>query len=171
MQGNKFQAFFCLHLMAMLNSSWKSKIHCLKIFKKSHNTNKKIFIIQKCLFMLPVLGGLFFRWGSFCTNQCISAASHAGNQLVAHWGVDASVTLIAACSSPVLLGPQCVIFLSTILHRFSVRLRSDDLAGQSTTVIPESANQLLVVWALQAVLEKEIRNSGKPVSRQKLDTW
>ncbi len=64
--------------------------------------------------------------------------------------MEAQVTLIAAFRSSALLGLVSVIFLLTILHRYSMGFRSGEFAGQSSTVTPWSLNQLLVplaVWA------------------------
>jgi len=64
-----------------------------------------------------------------------------------------------------------LIFLFTIPHRFSVRFRSGELAGQSSTVISWSANHLEVVlaqWAgAKVLLQNEISISIKLVSRWK----
>ncbi len=43
----------------------------------------------------------------------------------------------------------CLIFLLTIPHRFSMGFRSDEFAGQSSTVTPWSFNQLLVLLVNQ----------------------
>ncbi len=64
--------------------------------------------------------------------------------------MEAQVALIAAFRSSALLGLVSLIFLLTILHRFSMGFRSGEFAGQSSTVTPWSLNQLLVplaVWA------------------------
>ncbi len=63
---------------------------------------------------------------------------------------EAQVALIAAFRSSALLGMASLIFLLTIHHRFSMGFRSGEFAGQSSTLIPWSLNQLLVplaVWA------------------------
>ncbi len=62
--------------------------------------------------------------------------------------MEAQVALIVAFRSSALLG--LVIFLLTILHRFSVGFRSGEFAGQSSTVTPWSLNQLLVPLAVCA---------------------
>jgi len=82
--------------------------------------------------------------GSFCMNDCINAAWHEGDQSVALLRCnEAQVALIAAFRSSVLLG-----LVSLIID--SLRFRSGEFAGQSSTVTPWSLNQLLVplaVWA------------------------
>ena len=64
-----------------------------------------------------------------------------------------------------------LIFLFKIPNRFSVRFRSGELAGQSSTVISWSANLLkvvLVLWAgAKFLLQNEISISIKLVSRWK----
>ncbi len=79
--------------------------------------------------------------------------------------------LIVAFRSSALLGLVSLIFLLTILHRFSMGFRSGELAGQSSTVTPWSLNQLLVplagVGRCQVRLENEISISIKLVSRRK----
>uniref|UniRef100_A0A9J8BAP5 Transposase n=1 Tax=Cyprinus carpio carpio TaxID=630221 RepID=A0A9J8BAP5_CYPCA len=46
-----------------------------------------------------------------------------------------------------IFGLLFLIFLLTILHRFSLGFRSGEFAGQSSTPTPWSFNQFLVVWA------------------------
>ncbi len=60
----------------------------------------------------------------------------------------AQVALIVAFSSSALLGLAYHIFLFTIPHRFSMGLRSGEIAGQLRTGIPWSLNQVLVALAL-----------------------
>ncbi len=94
---------------------------------------------------------LILSWGSFCLNYCSNAAWH---------GVDQSVALLRCYESPgcsdsglsssALLGLAYRIFLFTIPHRFSMGLRSGELAGQLRTGIPWSLNQVLVALALCA---------------------
>ncbi len=59
---------------------------------------------------------------------------------------EAQVSLTAAFSSSALLSLVSLFFLLTIAHRFSMGFRSDEFAGQSSTVTPWSLNQLLVLW-------------------------
>ncbi len=84
-------------------------------------------------------------------NYCINAALHGDNQTVALLRCnEAQVALIAAFRSSALLGLVSLVFLLTILHRFSMGFRSGEFAGQSSTVTIRSLNQLLVplaVWA------------------------
>ncbi len=103
--------------------------------------------------------------GSFSANSSISEVWHGSDQTVAllrhYW----------AFSSSVLLERPFLIFLLKISHRFHMGFRSGMLAGQSSTVISWSANNLEVVLALWAgakvLLEKEISISIKLVSRWK----
>ncbi len=84
----------------------------------------------------------------------ITASIRRGMEVISLWhcwgGMEAQVALIAAFRSSALLGLVSLIFLLTILHRFSMGFRSGEFAGQSSTVTPWSLNQLLVplaVWA------------------------
>ncbi len=64
--------------------------------------------------------------------------------------MEAPVSLTVAFSSSAFFGLLFLIFLLTIPHIFSIRFRSGELAGQSSTPTPWSFNQLLVllgVWA------------------------
>ncbi len=89
-------------------------------------------------------------WAYFCMN-CINVVWHGGDSLWHCSGVmKDQVALIAAFRSSALLGLVYLVFLLTIPHRFSMRFRSGEFAGQSSTVTPWSFNQLLVplaVWA------------------------
>ncbi len=62
---------------------------------------------------------------------------------------EAQVSLTVAFSSSALFGLLFLIFLLTILHRFSM-FRSGEFAGQSSTPTPWSFNQLLVLLAVWA---------------------
>ncbi len=64
--------------------------------------------------------------------------------------MEAQVSLTVAFSSSALLDLVSLIFLLTIPHRFSMGFRSEEFAGQSSTVTPWSLNQLLVPLALWA---------------------
>ncbi len=61
-------------------------------------------------------------------------------------GTEAQVSLTVAFSSSKLLGLVSLIFLLTILHRFSMTFRSGEFDGQSSTVTPWSLNQLLFLF-------------------------
>ena len=111
-------------------------------------------------------------WGSFCTNYCFSAVWHKGNQPVAllrcYWSTGCfDSDLLLLC----IVCQMLLIFLFTIPHRFSVRFRSGEFAGQSSTVLSWSANNLQVVVALLAgakvLLQNEISISIKLFSRWK----
>ncbi len=65
------------------------------------------------------------------------------------WGVmEAQVYLTVAFSSSAFFGLLFLIFLLTILHRFSMGFRSGEFAEQSSTPTPWSFNQLLVILAV-----------------------
>ncbi len=85
--------------------------------------------------------------------------------------MEAQVSLTVAFGSSALLGLVSLIFLLTIPHRFSMGFRSDEFAGQSSTVTPWSLNQLLVhlaVWAgAKSCWKNEISISIKLFSRRK----
>ncbi len=101
-----------------------------------HKTNKKHFLVNCCpsekyvhlLYMYSILGR-----GFFCFNYCLNAAWHGGDQFVAllRW-CEAQVSLTVAFSSSACFGLLFLIFLLTILHRFSM-FRSGEFAGQSST--------------------------------------
>ena len=67
---------------------------------------------------------------------------------------------IAAFSSSALLGLMSLIFLLAMPHRFSMEFRSGEFAGQSSTVILRSCDQVLVLLAVwgrcQVLLENEV---------------
>ncbi len=86
--------------------------------------------------------------GSFCFNYCLNSAWHGGDPFVAllRW-YEAQVSLTVAFSSSAFFGLLFLIFLLTILHRFSM-FRSGEFAGQSSTPTPWSFNQLLVILAV-----------------------
>lgn len=70
-----------------------------------------------------------------------------------YWGVmEAQFLLIVVFSLSELLGLVCLIFLLTVLHRFSVRFRSGKFIGQSSNN--------LAVWA-GVLQEYEIRLSAE----------
>ncbi len=108
------------------------------------------------LYMYSILGR-----GSFCFNYCLNSAWHGGDQFVAllRW-YEAQVSLTVAFSSSAFLGLLFLIFLLTILHRFSMFrsgvshrfsiFRSGEFAGQSSTPTPWSFNQLLLLLAVWA---------------------
>ncbi len=65
--------------------------------------------------------------------------------------MEAQVSLTVAFSSSAFFGLLFIIFLLAILHRFSIRFRSGEFAGQSSTPTPWLFNQLLVLLAVWAV--------------------
>ncbi len=116
------------------------------------------------LYMYSILGR-----GSFSFNYCLNSSWHGGDQFVAllRW-CEAQVSLTVAFSSSVFVGLLFLIFLLTILHRFSMGFRSGEFAGQSSTPTPWSFNQLLVLLAVcQILLESEISIFKKLISRRK----
>ncbi len=60
--------------------------------------------------------------------------------------MEAQVSLTVASSA--YFGLLFLIFLLTVLHRFSMGFRSGEYAGQSSTLTPWSFNQLLVLLAV-----------------------
>ncbi len=64
--------------------------------------------------------------------------------------MEAQVSLAVAFSSSAFFGLLFLIFLLTILHRFSIGFRYGEFAGQSSTPTPWSFNQLLVILAVYA---------------------
>ncbi len=106
----------------------------------------------------------------------ITASIRRGMEVISLWhcwgGLEAQVSLTVAFSSSAFFGLLFLIFLLTILHRFSIGFRSGEFAGQSSTPTPWLCNQLLVllaVWAesCQILLENEIIIFKKLVSRRK----
>ncbi len=82
--------------------------------------------------------------------------------------MEAQDSLTVAFSSSVFVGLLFLIFLLTILHRFSMGFTSGEFAGQSSTPTPCSFNQLLVLLAVcQILLESEISIFKKLISRKK----
>ncbi len=82
----------------------------------------------------------------------ITASIRRGMEVISLWhcwgGVEAQVSLTVAFSSSGFFGLLFLILLLTILHRFSMRFRSGEFAGQSSTPTPWSFNQLLVLLAV-----------------------
>ncbi len=83
--------------------------------------------------------------------------------------MEAQVSLTVAFRSSALFGLVSLIFLLTILHRFSMGFRSGEFAAQSSTVTPWSLNHGTFgsVGRCQVLLENEISISIKLVSRRK----
>ncbi len=94
----------------------------------------------------------------------ITASMQCGMEAISLWhcsGVmEAQVAWIAAFMSSALLGLVSLIFLLTIPHRFSMGFRSGKFAGQSSTVIPWSLNQLLVPLAVWAGAQMALGTGG-----------
>ncbi len=114
------------------------------------------------LYMYSILGR-----GSFCFNYCLNSAWHGGDQFVAllRWYgspgfFDSGLQLIC------IFGLFFLIFLLTILHRFSMGFRSGEFAGQSGTPTPWSS-RFGSVGRCQIQLENEISIFKKLVSRRK----
>ena len=130
--------------------------------KTPNSVSQKIWILQykkdfqsrnvslmKSMFMYictQYLVGAPFAW--------ITASMQGGMEAISLWhcwGVmEAQVVLIVAFSSSALLGLVSLSFLLTILRRFSMGFRSGEFASQSSTVIPWSLNQVLVLLAVWA---------------------
>ncbi len=118
-----------------------------------HKINKKdiLYRIVRLLKFMFISMHSILGWASFCMNYCINAAWHGDSQPVALLRCnEAQAALIPAFRSSALLGLVSLIFLLTIPHRFSIEFRSDEFAGQSSTVTTWSLNQLLVPLALCA---------------------
>ncbi len=128
-----------------------------QLMKTPNSVSQKIRILLKTntkkgfldLFYMcstQYLVGAPFAW--------ITAAMRRGMESISLWHCSgvmrAQVALIVAFSSSALLGLAYRIFLFTILHRFSMGLRSGEFAGQLRTGIPWSLNQVLVALALCA---------------------
>ncbi len=64
--------------------------------------------------------------------------------------MEAQVSLTVVFISSAFFGLLFLIFLLTMLHRFSMGFRSGEFAGQSSTPTPWSFNQLLVLLAVWA---------------------
>ncbi len=64
--------------------------------------------------------------------------------------MEAQVSLTVAFRSFAFFGLLFLIFLLTILYRFSMGFRSGEFAGQSSTPTPWSFNQLLMLLAVLA---------------------
>ncbi len=84
----------------------------------------------------------------------ITASIRRGMEVISLWhcwgGMEAQVSLAVASSSSAFCGLLFLIFLLTISHISSLRFRSGEFAGQSSTVTPCSFNQLLVLLAVWA---------------------
>ncbi len=83
----------------------------------------------------------------FCMNYCINSAWREDNQSVALFRCNEDqVALIAVFSSSALLGLVSLIFLLTILQRFSMRFRSGEFAGRSSTVTHGHWTSFWYLW-------------------------
>ncbi len=113
------------------------------------------------------LDGLHFAW--------IAASMRRGMEAISLWhcsGVmEAQVALIAAFRSSALLSLMSLIFLLTILHRFSMGFRSGRVCWPikhgNTKVIEPAFGTFGSVGRCQVLLEKGISISIKLVSRKK----
>ncbi len=94
----------------------------------------------------------------------ITASIRRGMEVISLWhcwgGMEAQVSLTVAFSSPAFFGLLFLVFLLTIPHRFSVRFRSGEFAGQSSTPTPWSFNQLLVLLAVWAGAKMKIKSAS-----------
>ncbi len=149
-----FQEFFCFNSDGYDLQPRKKKNQYLKkleYFLKDQS--KKDLQNRKCS-RSPKIGLIthsILSWGSFCTHYCFNAAWHGGDQPVAllrhYWSpgcFDSGLQLVCIVWSD-------VTYLSLDnTHRFSMGFRSGEMAGQSSTVISWSANQLEVVLPLWA---------------------
>ncbi len=93
---------------------------------------------------------------------------------------EAQVSLTVALSSSAFYGLLFLIFLLTILHRFSM-FRSGEFAGQSSTPTPCSFNHLLVLlavwtaakscWKMKSASLKSCYKTCKTCSHLKRGLW
>ncbi len=79
----------------------------------------------------------------------ITASIRRGMEVISLWhcsgDMEAQLALTVAFSSSAFFGLLFLIFLLTMLNRFSMGFRSGEFAGQSSTPTPWSFNQLLVL--------------------------
>ena len=126
--------------------------------KKIKNISNKCKASEKYVHFYALSTWAPFAW--------ITASMQHGMDAISLWhcsGVmEAQVAMIAAFRSSALLGQVSLIFLLTIPHRFSTGFRSGKFAGQSSTVIPWSLNQLLVPLAVWAGAKWKIKSACQP---------
>ena len=115
-------------------------IFCRKKRKKlgSHQINQNMVLSKRYVNLQYLVGNPF---------ALITASMRRGIEAISLWhclGVmEAQISLMLAVSSSLFLGLVPLIFLLIIPHRFSMRFRSSELAGQSSTVMAWASNQ---VW-------------------------
>ncbi len=152
-QSETFQVFI----------SWNFDDYGFQIMKTQNSVSQKIRILHKINKKKDILNrnvrllkSMFISMHSILgrASFCITASIRRGMEVINLWHcsglMEAQVVLIAAFRSSTLLGLVSLIFLLTILHRFSLGFRSGEFADQSSTVTPWPLNQLLVplaVWA------------------------
>ncbi len=116
-----------------------------------HKINKKGYFKQKCqasekyvhFYALNTRLGLLLH-------ELLHQCGVAWKPVALLRSNEAQVAFIAAFMSSALLGLMSLILFLTIPHRFSMRFRSGEFAGWSSTVTSWSLNQRLVplaVWA------------------------
>ncbi len=115
-----------------------------------HKINKKEYCKQKCLASEKYVHfHALNTWLGLLLHELLHQCGVAAISLWHCSGLmEAQVALIAAFRSSALLGLMSLIFLLTILHRFSMGFRSGEFADQSGTVTPWPLNQLLVPLAV-----------------------
>lgn len=142
----KLKCFKLFFIVILIITAYSSKM------KENGISGKKVYKTEMssfwkvCGFFHAMLGQV-----SFSMNYCISEVRHEGHQPVAllrsYWSSgcsDSSLQLIW------IVGWVFLIFLLTTPHRSSVGFRPGQLAGQSSTVVWWSAEQLVVALALWA---------------------
>ncbi len=130
--------FYLFFINDILHIQYECSSLCTSVVNSSYvalcianGISCKYILLYYLLYIYSILG-----WASFCFNYCLNSAWHGGDQFVAllRW-CEAQVSLTVAFSSSAFFGLLFLIFLLTILHRFSM-FRSGEFAGQ-----------LLAVWA------------------------
>ena len=133
----------------MAYSSRKPQIHNLRKFEYYMQSIKQGLYIEqyqtsekyKHAYVLSTC------FGPFCSNYCLNAVLHGSYQPVA---------LLRCYGRPGCFNSGLQLFcivrshVSSFSWRFSMGFRSGEFAGQSSTVIPRSLNQVLVLLAMWA---------------------
>ncbi len=155
----------------MAYRSWTSKIQCLRKLEyytrsiKNDILNRKVRLLKSMFISMHSILG----WASFCMNYCINAAWHGGNQPVALLRCNGSPGCFD--SGLQIIWVWCLSSSSWQYPIDSLRFKSGEFAGQSSTVTLWSLNQLLVhlaVWAgAKSCWKMKSASSIKLVSRRK----
>ena len=153
-----------------IKNPWSQNIRILYV-----TTQKRDFITQKCQPLKGYVNVALSTWSGIILNNILHQMGVARRWSACDtadvlW--KPRIALIAALNSSVWLGLVSLTFLLTIQHRFSVELRSGQLAGQLSPIIPWSVHKLPVVLTLWASPKcfwlQEILISIKHVNLRKL---